>query len=68
VDGQVVSSQAVSGPGAYSVDHTFTTSGSHDIKATVVDQGLYDASDATSKTVAYIPVNEFALVGGSRRR
>ncbi|HSE61410.1 MAG TPA: transglycosylase domain-containing protein [Candidatus Saccharimonadales bacterium] len=51
VDGQVISSQSVGGPGSYSVDHTFS-SGSHSISATIIDQGMYDASDSTTKNVA----------------
>lgn len=52
VNGQVVSSQAISGAGAYTVDHTFPASGNQTISATVVDQGMYDASDSTTKTVS----------------
>ncbi|HET9411818.1 MAG TPA: transglycosylase domain-containing protein [Candidatus Saccharimonadales bacterium] len=69
VDGQVISSQGVGGAGAYTVDHTFTTSGSKSISATVIDQGLYDASDTTSKTVAGGGnPNDFASIIDNRRR
>ncbi|HSW81471.1 MAG TPA: transglycosylase domain-containing protein [Candidatus Saccharimonas sp.] len=63
VDGQVVSSQAVSAAGAYSVDTTLS-SGSHQISATVVDQGMYDASDSTTKAVSSVDnrANDFAAL------
>lgn len=64
VDGQVVSSQSINGPGAYSVDTAITASGSHQISATVIDQGLYDASDSTSRSVAVLDNNTFASLTG----
>ena len=70
VDGQVISSQGVGGAGTFTVDHTFTSTGSKTITATVIDQGMYDATDTTSRTIsANGGGNEpFASVVDNRRR
>jgi membrane peptidoglycan carboxypeptidase len=53
VDGQVVSSQPISGAGEYSVTRTLS-SGSHKVSAKVVDQGMYENSDEDGPfTVVY---------------
>lgn len=44
VDGELISNQPVNSPGSYSVDHTFTSSGSKTITARVTDAVLYDGS------------------------
>lgn len=51
VDGQVISSQPISSPGAYSIEHTFT-SGSKSISSTVIDTALYDGASTTTLNVA----------------
>lgn len=66
VDGAVVSSQPVTAAGDYTVDHTFTSSGSHTVSVTVVDQALYDASDTEGPfTVASL---DSSTVSTRRRR
>lgn len=53
VDGQEIANQAVSGSGTLApINYTFTSSGDHNITATVIDQGMYDGSASTTKTVA----------------
>lgn len=53
VDGQVIATQPVSSSGSsYSVEHKFTSSGSKNISATVIDQGMYTDTDSAIKTVA----------------
>lgn len=52
VDGQTISSQSVSAPGAYSIEHTFTSSGNKSVGATVIDTALYDGSSTKSFSVA----------------
>lgn len=52
VDGNVVSSQSISAPGAYSVNHTFSATGNKSIGAVVVDTALYDGSATTTLNVA----------------
>lgn len=51
-DGQVVSSQPVSGPGTFSAEHTFTSSGDKNVSVTIIDQGLYDATVTKTITVS----------------
>lgn len=50
-DGQVIASQSVGGAGSFSVDHTFTSAGSKNVSATVIDQGFYDATVTKTMTV-----------------
>jgi penicillin-binding protein 1A len=64
LDGQVISSQAVSGAGDYTVDRTLTT-GEHTFGATVIDQALYDNSDTDTVTVASASTTPIIL--GRRR-
>jgi hypothetical protein len=51
-DGQVISSQSISAPGEYSVDHAFTSVGNKSVSATVLDSALYEGSGTRSVTVA----------------
>ncbi len=51
LDGQVISNQAVSSAGDYTVERTLS-SGEHSIGATIVDQALYDNSDTDTISVA----------------
>lgn len=55
VDGQEVSNQPTTASGTVSTTYTFTTSGNHDIKAVVTDQGMYTGTADLTKTVTYIP-------------
>lgn len=41
-DGQIVSSQAISGSGTYSYTHTLSSTGAHTFAADVIDKVLYD--------------------------
>lgn len=72
VNGQVISSQSIGGAGAYSADYTANNSGDQlNISATVIDQGLYDASDSTTKTVASTnspSLTELAAASRTRKR
>lgn len=61
-DGQVISSQSIAAGGNISVDHTFTAAGDKNISATIVDQGLYDAT--VTKTISVT----LAARGDDRRR
>ncbi|MGH7196550.1 MAG: transglycosylase domain-containing protein [Candidatus Saccharimonadales bacterium] len=56
VDGQVISSQPASGGGSYTIEHTFSSTGSKTISATVVDQVLYDNS--ATKTINVVAKND----------
>jgi membrane peptidoglycan carboxypeptidase len=67
VDGQNISSQAIGGPGNYSVNHTMT-SGTHSVSATVIDQGLYDGTNSITKNVAGNGVFNNFLADSRRRR
>ncbi|HSH31873.1 MAG TPA: transglycosylase domain-containing protein [Candidatus Saccharimonadales bacterium] len=49
LDDQIISTKDLNGSDTYQFDHTITTLGSHTIKGTVTDTGLY--SDEDSKTV-----------------
>lgn len=51
VDGQAVSTQAISSAGEYTVSRNLS-SGEHTIGATVIDQAMYDDSDTDNVTVA----------------
>lgn len=51
VDGASISNQTVTSAGAYSVEHSFTSSGVKNISATVVDSVLYDGSGTKQLTV-----------------
>jgi membrane peptidoglycan carboxypeptidase len=50
-DDQQIGTQALGGSGSYSFDYAPTSNGSHTIKATVTDAGLYAASGETTVTV-----------------
>ncbi|HKX73026.1 MAG TPA: transglycosylase domain-containing protein [Candidatus Saccharimonadales bacterium] len=70
VDGQVVSSQAVGGAGTYTYDYPIPAGKtSANVSATVVDQGFYDGSDSTNKTITSTGGgnNNFAIVKPPRR-
>jgi membrane peptidoglycan carboxypeptidase len=51
-DDQVISTQAINGSTTYSFDYVPTSNGSHTIKATVTDAGLYSGSDETTVNVS----------------
>lgn len=53
VDGQVISSQPATAPGAYSAEHTFSLNGNKSISSTVIDSALYDGSATTTVNVAH---------------
>lgn len=61
VEGQVVSSQPISGSdSSYSVTHVFSSKGKKQISASVVDEGMYSATDSFSQTVSLVPNTIFA--------
>lgn len=45
VGGQTVKTQSISNSGTFEISHDFTTAGQVQVSATVIDDGLYDASD-----------------------
>ena len=61
VDGQQIANQPVSGTTTITIPHTFTTSGSHTVTATVYDTALYEGTASTTKTVAAVNGNNPAL-------
>lgn len=69
VDGQVVSSQALSGAGTYSYDYAVPSGKtSATITATVIDQGMYDGTATANKTISAVDNQQnFALINGRRR-
>lgn len=53
VDGQTILNQSASSSGSsFEIDHEFTTSGTKNISATLIDQMMYDGTATTTKTVS----------------
>lgn len=53
VDGQEIANQPVSSSGSLTpIPYTFTSSGSHTVTVTVVDEGMYEGTASTTKTIA----------------
>ena len=50
-DDQIISTQVINGSGSYPVSYTPTQTGSHTFKATVTDEGYYQASDEQNVVV-----------------
>jgi membrane peptidoglycan carboxypeptidase len=65
VDGQVVNSQQVgSSPATVSFTHNFSTAGSHNVTAEIIDSVLYSNSESqTIETTGSTPANAFSLTG-----
>ena len=66
VDGQVVNTQAVGGPGTYSFSYTPSFTGTKEFKAEIIDSVLYDGTDTTniSASGSAITLN-FTKAGGN---
>lgn len=54
VDDQIVSSQNISSNGTYSYTHIFSSTGSHTVRAEVVDSVLYDNSNSSTVSVSSV--------------
>lgn len=52
VNGQIVSSQGISGNGTYTYRHSFDSTGNFDYIATVTDEGYYQAEDSEKVNVS----------------